>query len=79
MATRRVESFLVRIVVSESDEATPQWHGKIQHIGTGFESRIDQLDELLAFIASHLRSTASLGVNSGAANCADQPIIGGSD
>jgi len=79
MATRRVESFLVRIVVAESDEATPQWHGKIQHIGTGFESRIDQLDELLVFIANHLRSTASLGVNSGAANCADQPIIGGSD
>jgi len=79
MATRRVESFLVRIVVAESDEATPQWHGKIQHIGTGFESRIDQLDELLVFIANHLRSAASSGVNSGTANGADQPIIGGSD
>jgi hypothetical protein len=64
--------------VAESDEATPQWHGKIQHIGTGFESRIDQLDELLVFIANHLRSAASSGVNSGTANGADQPIIGGS-
>ncbi len=56
MATRRVESFLVRIVVAENeDTATQRWSGRIQHIGTGFECRIDQLDELLAFIANHLQ------------------------
>ncbi|WP_299644253.1 hypothetical protein [uncultured Chloroflexus sp.] len=60
MATRRVESFLVRIVVSEhEDAAVQQWHGRIQHIGTGLESRIDQLDELLAFIANHLQHNPS--------------------
>lgn len=55
MATRRVESFLVRIVVADNgDSASPRWHGRVQHIGTGLESRIDQLDELLAFITTHL-------------------------
>lgn len=60
MATRRVESFLVRIVVAENGDTTAQrWSGRIQHIGTGFECRIDQLDELLAFIANHLQHNAS--------------------
>ncbi|MEF3275919.1 MAG: hypothetical protein K6356_16245 [Chloroflexus sp.] len=72
MATRRVESFLVRIVIAENEEnTTPQWHGRIQHIGTGFESRIDQLDELLTFIASHLRqheNPAAAGQPSSAAD-----------
>lgn len=55
MATRRVESFLVRIVVADNGDSTsPRWHGRIQHVGTGLESRIDQLDELLAFITTHL-------------------------
>lgn len=60
MATRRVESFLVRIVVAETeDTAAQRWSGRIQHIGTGFECRIDQLDELLAFIANHLQHSPS--------------------
>ncbi len=64
MATRRVESFLVRIVVAENeDAAVQQWHGRIQHIGTGFESRIDQLDELLAFITNHLQPNTPPSTN----------------
>ncbi len=60
MATRRVESFLLRIVVAENEHPeSQQVHGRIQHIGTGFESRIEQLEEVLAFIASHLRATAA--------------------
>ncbi|MCS6887411.1 hypothetical protein [Chloroflexus sp.] len=73
MATRRVESFLVRIVVAENEDTTAQrWSGRIQHIGTGFECRIDQLDELLAFITNHLQhnpttNTASAGNPTGSA------------
>ncbi|WP_298818009.1 hypothetical protein [Chloroflexus sp.] len=60
MATRRVESFLVRIVVSDDEKnTTKQWHGRIQHIGTGLECRIDQLDELLSFISNHLRQNTA--------------------
>ncbi|MGB9738958.1 MAG: hypothetical protein C0184_09545 [Chloroflexus aggregans] len=60
MATRRVESFLVRIVVAENEGKTAQqWHGRIQHIGTGFECRIDQLEELLAFITNHLHASTN--------------------
>lgn len=64
MATRRVESFLVRIVVAETeDTATQRWSGRIQHIGTGFECRIDQLEELLAFINNHLQQHAPAEAN----------------
>ncbi|WP_322495060.1 hypothetical protein [Chloroflexus sp.] len=60
MATRRVESFLVRIVLAENEDTAGQrWSGRIQHIGTGFECRIDQLDELLAFINNHLQHSPS--------------------
>ena len=57
MRTRRVESFLLRIVVPEDQALTPEdWHGRIQHIASGSELQIDELAEALAFITSHLEA-----------------------
>jgi hypothetical protein len=56
MNTRRVESFLLRLVIHEGEETlTPQqWRGRIQHVATGTELQIDQLEEAVAFITTHL-------------------------
>ncbi|NTU85816.1 MAG: hypothetical protein HGA45_41880 [Chloroflexales bacterium] len=55
MSTRRVESFLLRIVVPEDQTLTPEcWRGRIQHIASGSEQQIDELAQAVAFIASHL-------------------------
>ncbi|MGQ9927600.1 MAG: hypothetical protein ACUVS4_12120 [Chloroflexaceae bacterium] len=55
MATRRVESFLLRIVVSRDHPSVPErWRGRIQHIATGAERQIDELAQVVAFINTHL-------------------------
>ncbi len=55
MSTRRVESFLLRLVVHEDGRVTPEnWRGRIQHVATGEEQQIDQLQDALAFIAAHI-------------------------
>ena len=55
MNTRRVESFLLRLVINEGEQLAPeQWRGRIQHVATGQEQQIDQLNELVAFITNHL-------------------------
>lgn len=55
MTTRKVESFLLRIVVSEEQTQSPeQWRGRIQHIASGVEQQIDALSDAIAFINSHL-------------------------
>jgi hypothetical protein len=55
MSTRRVESFLLRIVVPEDQTPTPGcWRGRIQHIASGAELQINELAEAIAFIATHL-------------------------
>lgn len=57
MSTRRVESFLLRIVVPDCQQANTQhWRGRIQHIASGAEQQIDELDEAVAFISTHLTS-----------------------
>ncbi len=60
MATRRVESFLLRIVVSEDHPSIPErWRGRIQHIATGAERQVDELAQIVAFINSHLYTLAT--------------------
>ena len=55
MTIRRVESFLLRIVISEDEAQSPeQWRGRIQHIASGVEQQIDELAEAIAFITTHL-------------------------
>jgi hypothetical protein len=57
MATRRIESFLLRIVVSDRLQPEPQqWRGRIQHIASGNEQQIDELAQAVAFITNHLNS-----------------------
>ncbi|MFQ3662592.1 MAG: hypothetical protein SNJ69_09400 [Chloroflexaceae bacterium] len=59
MRRRRIESFLLRIVVSEERPAAPErWRGKIQHITTGAEQQIGELAQIVAFINSHLHAPA---------------------
>lgn len=56
MQTRRVESFLLRIVVADGQALGPQqWRGRIQHVTTGAEQQIDELSQAIAFITNHLR------------------------
>jgi hypothetical protein len=57
MGTRRVESFLLRIVVPDGQPVQPQqWRGRIQHVASGAEQQIDELGEVIAFINTHLAS-----------------------
>lgn len=57
MATRRIESFLLRIVVSDESRAEPlRWRGRIQHVASGAEQQIDELAQAVAFITNHLSS-----------------------
>jgi hypothetical protein len=61
MTTRRVESFLLRIVVTEDQAQSPEhWRGRIQHIPSGVEQQIDAFAEALAFINSHLSSVCDV-------------------
>jgi len=51
MATRRIESFLLRLVVEDHNSAkTDVWRGRIQHVGSGYERQFDQLQDIIAFI-----------------------------
>lgn len=55
MATRRIESFLLRIVVDDQTSAdSAHWRGRIQHITSGAEVQIAELDELVTFIQQHM-------------------------
>lgn len=55
MSARRVEAFLLRLVVHENQPLTPgSWRGRIQHVATGEEQHIDELRDALSFIATRL-------------------------
>jgi len=56
MNVRRVESFLLRVVVQEEapDTHPTAWRGRIQHVITGNERQFEQLQDMLAFIAAHV-------------------------
>jgi hypothetical protein len=57
MGTRRIESFLLRIVVDDGVAQDGQgWRGRIQHIASGAELQIAELDQLVSFINTHLAS-----------------------
>lgn len=50
MSNRRVEAFLLRLVVDEHCPASAGWRGRIQHVASGSECQFDQVQEALAFI-----------------------------
>jgi hypothetical protein len=64
MSTRRIESFLLRLVVNEPNSPdTDDWRGRIQHIGSGYERQFERLEDIVAFINQQFASdrTRSLG------------------
>jgi hypothetical protein len=55
MSSRRVESFLLRLVVQEEDEASAEgWRGRIQHVSSGYERQFEHLQDMIAFISEQL-------------------------
>lgn len=51
MSNRRVESFLLRVVVQDGECVEPSgWRGRIQHIGSGDERLFRQMEDVIAFI-----------------------------
>mgnify|MGYP001052404239 CR=1 FL=1 len=60
MSSRRVESFVIRIVVNEANPIEQgMWNGRIQHITTGEELQFKQLNDLLSFMAARLPADQS--------------------
>ena len=61
MSNRRVESFLLRLVIHDS--AVPpadEWRGRIQHISSGCERQFDHMQDLINFIGEQLVHDQSL-------------------
>jgi hypothetical protein len=57
MSTRRIESFLLRLVVEEPyGTDTDDWRGRIQHIGSGHERQFERLEDIVAFICQQFAS-----------------------
>ena len=55
MNNRRVESFLLRLVVQDSDVAPADvWRGRIQLISSGCELQFERMQDLIDFIGEQL-------------------------
>ena len=55
MSNRRVESFLLRLVVHDSDvPSADAWRGRIQHISSGSEHQFERMQDLIDFIGVQL-------------------------
>lgn len=58
MSSRRIESFLLRLVVQGNESTDPDhWRGRIQHVATGTEQQVEQLQDIIAFIVNLLEAT----------------------
>ena len=61
MSNRRVESFLLRLVVCESGGLPADaWRGRIQHISSGCEHQFEHMQDLIDFIGEQLVQEQSL-------------------
>ena len=61
MSNRRVESFLLRLVVHDRDmPSADAWHGRIQHISSGCEHQFERMQDLIDFIGEQLVNEQSL-------------------
>lgn len=54
MSSRRVESFLIRLVVEDDDAPERAWRGRIQHVSSGGEQQFERIQDMLAFIRDQL-------------------------
>jgi hypothetical protein len=60
MHSRRVESFLLRVVVQDGVCTAPDaWRGRIQHVATGDERHFGDLEEVINFIREQFDSDFS--------------------
>jgi len=60
MNHRRIESFLLRLVVADRSSVNPEtWRGRIQHVGSGYERQFEQLEDMVTFISEHLDADLS--------------------
>lgn len=51
MSSRRVESFLLRVVINDAACAAPEaWRGRIQHVASGDERHFGQIEDVINFI-----------------------------
>ena len=70
MSNRRVESFLLRLVVQHSGEAdTDVWRGRIQHVSSGYNRQFECLQDMITFINEQL-----IGSHSAVIICDEQAI-----
>jgi hypothetical protein len=61
MSNRRVESFLLRLVVQKNEgQAAGAWRGRVQHVSSGYERQFDRLQDLIDFIGEQLLNDQSL-------------------
>ena len=61
MSNRRVESFLLRLVVCDSDVLPADaWRGRIQHISSGVERQFEHMQDLIDFIGEQMVHEQSL-------------------
>ena len=60
MNNRRVESFLLRLVVHDSEvPSADAWRGRIQHISSGCERQFERMQDLIDFIGEQLMNEQS--------------------
>jgi len=59
MSSRRVESFLVRLVVEGGDAPERSWRGRIQHVRSGGEQQFEHIQDMLAFISDRVMRNGS--------------------
>ncbi len=65
MSARRVESFLLRLVVEDDGSVDPaQWHGRIQHVATGSSQSVEELQDVVAFIRAHIEAVEATPITS---------------
>jgi hypothetical protein len=61
MSNRRVESFLLRLVVHASEvPPADEWRGRIQHISSGCERQFERMQDLIDFIGEQMVHEQSL-------------------
>lgn len=54
MNQRRIESFLLRIVIDERPGCKPhEWRGRLQHIGSGSEAQFESMPQLIELVRAH--------------------------
>lgn len=66
MNRRRIESFVLRLVVEDQENPKLETcHGRIQHVGSRYERQFDQLQDVVTFIREYLAANNVAGDNLG--------------